>query len=228
MARDLHATSAEDHPPLRKIISVGFPLRDNERAHPMNHLNPSPLAPSSARHGLRKLCLGAAVAAVGLAAWPRSAAAETVVGVDLNFNDAAGDDADSGAGVDVFFGPRLDLAILTLTTELSAGFHDFGGPLDPAVYRGMAGGRLGVGVVIRPSVFAHVGVGHLRYDELIGDGRDGRTNLAGDVGAALDFTLLPLVDLGVQGSYNLIAGDDESEEFEWLQAGVHLTFVLDS
>jgi hypothetical protein len=32
----------------------------------------------------------------------------------------------------------------------------------------------------------------------------------------------------VQGSYNLIAGDDESEEFEWLQAGVHLTFVLDS
>jgi hypothetical protein len=183
--------------------------------------------PNIGHRTLSKLCLGAAVAGVTVAAWPRSAAAETVVGVDLNFNDAmAGDDASSGAGVDLYFGPRLDLAILTLTTELSAGFHDFGGPLDPTAYRAMAGGRLGVGVIIRPSVFAHVGVGHLRFDRF-DDERDGRTNLAGDLGAALDFTLLPLVDLGVQGSYNVIAGDDDNEEFEWLQAGVHVTFVLD-
>jgi hypothetical protein len=176
---------------------------------------------------LPKLCLGAAIAGATISAWPRTAAAETVVGVDLNFNDAmAGDDANSGAGVDIFFGPRLDLAILTLTTELSGGFHDFGGPLDPTVYRALAGGRLGVGVIVRPSVFAHIGVGHLRFDQF-DDERDGRTNLAGDLGAALDFTLLPLVDLGVQASYNVIAGDDDNEEFEWLQAGVHVTFVLD-
>jgi hypothetical protein len=150
------------------------------------------------------------------------------VGVDVNFNNAiAGDDSDSGAGVDIFFGPRLDLAILTLTTELSGGYHDFGGAFDPTVYRGLVGGRLGLGAIIRPSIFAHLGVGHLRFDDLIGDGRDGRTNLAGDLGAALDFTLLPLVDLGVQGSYNVVAGDDDNDAFEWLQAGVHVTFVLD-
>lgn len=174
------------------------------------------------------LCLVAAAAAVTLVAWPQTASADTVVGVDLNFNDSlAGEDSGNGAGVDLYFGPRLDLAILTLTTELSGGFHDFAGELDSTVYRLMAGGRLGVGVIIRPSVFAHIGVGHLRFDEPFGDGRDGRTNLAGDVGAALDFTVLPLVDIGVQGSYNTIAGNDDTEAFEWLQAGVHVTFVLD-
>ena len=173
-------------------------------------------------------CLAAAAAAATLLAWPQTAAAETVVGVDLNFNDSIiGDEAGNGAGVDVYFGPRLNLAILTLTTELSGGFHDFAGALDPTVYRGMAGGRLGVGVIIRPSVFAHIGVGHLRYDDLFGDGREGRTNLAGDLGAALDFTILPLVDLGIQASYNTIAGDDDNDPFEWLQAGAHITFVLD-
>jgi hypothetical protein len=173
--------------------------------------------------------LAVAAAAATLIARPQTAAAETVVGIDLNFNDSlVGEDAGNGAGVDVFFGPRLDLAILTLTTELSAGFHDFAGELDPTVYRGMAGGRLGVGVIIRPSVFAHIGVGHLRFDDAFGDGRDGRTNLAGDVGAVLDFTILPLVDLGIQGSYNTIAGDDDDDAFEWLQAGAHITFVLDN
>lgn len=171
-----------------------------------------------------------AAGAAALVALPRSAAADTVVGIDVNFNNAiAGDDSDSdsGAGVDLFFGPRLDLTILTLTTELSAGYHDFGGDFDPTVYRGLVGGRLGLGAIIRPSVFAHLGVGHLRFDDLIGDGRDGRTNLAADLGAALDFTLLPLVDLGIQGSYNIIAGDDDADAFEWLQAGIHVTFVLD-
>jgi hypothetical protein len=197
----------------------------------MIHRTSRALSPTSA-HGLlrgaRPLSLAVAAATAAFFAWPQTAAAETVVGVDLNFNDSlVGEDAGNGAGVDVYFGPRLDLAILTLTTELSGGYHDFAGELDPTVYRVLAGGRLGIGVIIRPSVFAHIGVGHLRFDDRFGDGRDGRTNLAGDVGAALDFTVLPLVDIGIQGSYNTIAGDDDNEPFEWLQAGAHITFVLD-
>lgn len=189
----------------------------------------APLLASRPAPRRSSLCFGAVAAAAALLAWPRSAAADTVIGLDLNFNDAiGGDDAESGAGVDLFFGPRLDLTILTLTTELSAGFHEFGGDFDPTVYRGMAGGRLGIGVIIRPSVFAHVGVGHLRFDDVFDGGRDGRTHFAGDLGAALDFTILPLIDLGVQGSYNFIAGDGDYDAFEWLQAGVHVTFVLDS
>jgi hypothetical protein len=170
-------------------------------------------------------CLLGLTAALTL--WPRSATAQTTLGIDLAFNDGTDQtETDSGAGVDIYFGPRLDLAILSLTTELSGGLHDFGGPLDPTVYRVLAGGRLGVGFILRPSVFAHVGVGHLRVDELVGSGRDSRTNLAGDLGLALDFTVLPLMDIGLQGSYNVIAGGSDSEAFEWLQAGVHVIFVL--
>ena len=188
------------------------------------------LEPSHAHRAATKLCLAVVAAVATIPTWPRSAAADTVVGVDLNFNDAItednDDDAETGAGVDVFFGPRLDLTLLTLTTELSGGFHDLGGDADPTVYRLLAGGRLGLGAIIRPSVFAHLGVGHVRFDNLLG-GRDGRTHLAGDVGAALDFTLLPLINLGIQGSYNAVAGNDDEQAIEWLQAGVHVTFVLD-
>src|SRR5262245_20701067 len=108
---------------------------------------PSFLNPPSpaARRMLPRVGLCVAATSVLLCALPGSAAAETVVGVDLNFNDSViGDEATNGAGVDVFFGPRLDLAILTLTTEVSAGFHDFGGDLNPTVYRAMAGGALGI------------------------------------------------------------------------------------
>jgi hypothetical protein len=177
------------------------------------------------------LCATLAAGAAALIVFPGSAAADTrtVVGVDLNFNDSVmGDDAGNGAGLDIYFGPRLDLAILTLTTEIKAGFHDFGGPLDPTIYRGMVGGSVGIGALLRPSLFAHIGAGHLRTDDRFGVDRDGRTNLTTDFGAALDVTILPLVDLGIHGSYNVLAGDDENEPFEWLQAGAHVTFVLDA
>ena len=165
---------------------------------------------------------------LGAMTWSSAASAQTTLGIDVNYNDVvdqAGSNA--GAGVDVYFGPRLDLAILALTTELSGGFHDFGGVLEPTAYRLLAGGRLGVGVVVRPSVFAHAGVGHLRFDDPIGPGRDSRTNLGIDLGAALDFTVLPLVDLGIQASYNSILGGETTDAFEWVQAGVHVTFVFD-
>ena len=163
--------------------------------------------------------------------WSGSAAASNTVGVDLSYNDAVGanNGSDAGAGVDIFFGPRMDLGLVALTTELDAGYHDFGGAVAPTVYRGMAGGRLALGAVIRPSVFAHIGVGHLRWNDFPGsDARDSRTSLATDLGAALDFTVLPLVDLGVQLSYNAVTAGSGRPAFEWMQAGAHVIFVFGS
>jgi len=163
--------------------------------------------------------------------WSGSAAAANTLGVDLSYNDAVNESAtNGGAGVDVYFGPRMDLGLVALTTELDAGFHDFGGGLEPTVYRGMAGGRLALGAVIRPSVFAHIGVGHLRWNDFPGsDVRDSRTNFATDLGAALDFTVMPLVDLGVQLSYNVVAAGGANEPaFNWMQAGAHVIFVFGS
>ena len=183
-----------------------------------------------------RACASAAAATGALLAgvcWSGSAAAANTVGIDLSFNGGTRDSrygTDTGAGVDIFFGPRMDLGLVALTTELDGGFHSFGGPADPTVYRGMVGGRLAIGAVIRPSVFAHIGVGHLRWNELPGltDDRDGRTNLATNLGAALDFTLLPLVDLGVQLSYNSVAGGSASPAFDWVEAGAHVIFVFGS
>jgi len=171
-----------------------------------------------------------AAALVVCLSWSGSASASNTVGVDLSYNDAVGDSGtNSGAGVDVFFGPRMDLGLVALTTELDAGFHDFGGSADPTVYRGMAGGRLALGAIIRPSVFAHIGVGHLRWNDFPGaDVRDSRTALATDLGAALDFTVLPLVDLGVQLSYNAVTASSSEPAFEWMQAGAHVIFVFGS
>jgi hypothetical protein len=174
--------------------------------------------------------LGSALAIAGGAVlWSDDASASNTLGVAVDYTDGLHEPGtEPGGGVEVYFGPRMDLALLTLTTELSGGFHDLGGDYNPAIYRLVAGGRLGIGVVIRPSVFAHAGVGHLRYDVPLSDERDGRTNLALDGGLALDFTVVPLVDLGVHVSYNWLAGDDDNNSFEWLQAGVHATFVFGS
>lgn len=184
-----------------------------------------PVARRALRHAATLASLAALTAGISL--WSRPAAAESTLGVDLSFNDA-NDLADTnGPGVDVYFGPRMNLTLLVLTTEISLGFHDFGGEMDPTVYRAMAGGRLGVGAVIRPSVFAHIGVGHLRYDDpFADDGRSGRTNVGADLGAALDFTVIPAVDLGLQLSYNVVAGNNDDPAFDWMQAGAHLVFVF--
>ena len=183
------------------------------------------VAPRALHHALTLASLAALTAGVCL--WSRPAAAESTLGVDLNFNEANDLSDTQGAGVDVFFGPRMDLKLFDLTTEISLGFHDFGGEMDPAVYRAMAGGRLAIPFVIRPSVFAHLGVGHLRFnDPLGGDERDGRTNLAADLGAALDLSVTPAVDLGVQVSYNVVAGDDNYNAFDWMLAGAHVVFVF--
>lgn len=198
--------------------------------HSMNNLS------SSLKRGRSWLrpCT-ALVASVGAllagVCWSGSAAASNTLGIDLAFSDSVRDSrygTPAGAGIDVFFGPRMDLGLVALTTELDGGFHDFGGAADPTVYRGMAGGRLAIGAIIRPSVFAHIGVGHLRWNELpgISDVRDSRTNLATNVGAALDFTLLPLVDLGLQLSYNSIKGGADTPAFDWAEAGAHVIFVF--
>jgi len=193
---------------------------------------------SSLKHARRWLRPCTALVAAGGAllagiCWSGSAAAANTVGIDLSFNDSMRDSrygSDTGAGVDIFFGPRMDLGLVALTTELDGGFHDFGGAADPTVYRGMAGGRLAIGAIIRPSVFAHIGVGHLRWNDFPGvsDVRDSRTNLATNIGAALDFTLLPLVDLGVQLSYNSVAGGSDTPAFDWAEAGAHVIFVFGS
>ena len=155
--------------------------------------------------------------------WSVPARADTALAAEVSYDDAIDSNA-SGIGFDVLFGPRFDLTLLTLGTEIGGGFAAMSGRLDPTVYRGVVGARLGLGAIVRPSIFAHIGLGYMRYDTL-GD-REGRAGFASDVGAAIDFTVLPLMNLGASFSYNNVAGSNSQPAFDWLGFGAHAVFVF--
>ncbi|HVZ33825.1 MAG TPA: hypothetical protein VG963_15460 [Polyangiaceae bacterium] len=200
-----------------KQVTSGSPRPDSLPAPAPRRAGPT----AGAR--LAPLAAGA-LGLVGLLWSGRAAATEHVLGVDIGYEDSAKSGTAQGLGVDVYYGPRLDLTVLTLTTELGVGAHDFSGDFNPTVYRATAGGRLGLGVVLRPSVFVHLGAGNMRYDTL--GGRDNRWGFASDFGAALDFTILPLIDLGVQFSYNNLAASEGQPAFDWVEYTGRILFVF--
>ncbi len=173
------------------------------------------------------------LSAVGLVcalAWARPAAAEVALGFEVNYSEAVDHfETGKGGGVDVRVGPRLELWRMQLTPELSAGMHDLGGFPSPTVLRGLVGGKVAFDLElgIKPTLFAHFGVGRLRYDAAEAVERDAATGMAGDLGASLDVNVLPMLDVGIQGSYNAVGIDLARARFEWIQVGGHVTVILD-
>jgi hypothetical protein len=151
------------------------------------------------------------------------ARAEVPFSVDANYAKPLDvGDATHGFGGQLRFGPRLDLKLITLDSEIVAGgvaFYDAQG--DPAAqsYHGLLGPRLGILWGLRPSVFSHLGVGHTRFAP-----DQNQTSLAGDLGLALDITFLPVIDIGGQAAWNFVAGDGTSPQTQYLTAGLHITF----
>lgn len=132
----------------------------------------------------------------------------------------------TGLGGQVRLGYELEALILSFTPEIAGGYYDFGGSTDPSALRGMAGGRLAVGAFVRPVIFAHAGVARM----WAGDSSRGvdptRTAPAFDGGLALDLTALPVIDLGVHASYNVITSSTDAPTAKWITTGLHLAFVF--
>jgi hypothetical protein len=131
---------------------------------------------------------------------------------------------DTGWGVGLRAGHTWDLLLLSLTPELGGSYHAFGGGPEARTLSGVAGARVGVGFILEPSVFTHFGVGHFGYDTT--PGAVSHTSLTYDFGAALDLTLLPVIDLGAHIDYARILGDSIAS-FSWIAIGAHITFKLD-
>jgi hypothetical protein len=130
----------------------------------------------------------------------------------------------AGAGFDLGLGLRFPGSVWFYTAELTGGFHDFGGALDPTVSRLMLGTRVGLDWIVRPSIFAHLGVGHLSIDDAAQAAvPDIGTDWAGDLGLSLDVRVTPGIEIGAAGSTNWVG---LSKSFDWLQAGVHVTFAF--
>ena len=145
---------------------------------------------------------------------------KTHIAVDFDFSsalDALGSKLGGGGALRV--GQKFTLLLLSLTPELGGSYHAFGGHDETRLYSGFLGGRLGFGKLVEPSVFAHWGIAHL-------EGLQTRTGTVLDGGLALDVTLLPLVDFGVHGGYNVMTANADGSALKYMTFGAQAALVL--
>ncbi|MGC4095456.1 MAG: hypothetical protein QM756_47530 [Polyangiaceae bacterium] len=63
--------------------------------------------------------------------------------------------AEHGWGGGLRFGNEWNLVLVKFTPEIMGNYHAFGGDSEATQWGVMAGGRVGVGLLLQPSVFAH-------------------------------------------------------------------------
>lgn len=127
----------------------------------------------------------------------------------------------SGATGALRAGYVVRLPLIRLTPELVLGYGHLPLEVDVKTYRGAIGGRVSIGSTLSPAAFAHLGYGRCSSSSDV----EHCAGVTYDVGAGLDFTLLPLVDLGVFGAYDAIAAGNGSS-FTWVTLGVQVALVL--
>jgi hypothetical protein len=172
------------------------------------------------RSSLARAAAAASVLTVGLLTASPAHADANKLSLDAGAAFPNGRGNDDGFGIGLRYGHEWDLAILSLIPELGVGYHAFGGPNDADAVTVFGGGRVAIGFVLEPSVYAHAGVGHVATNTT------SFTSLAYDIGAALDLTVIPVVDFGPHVTLAGVAGNERREPFSWLEIGGHLTFNL--
>lgn len=166
-----------------------------------------------------------------VAGTPQIARADTTIAADLNANVPVADDYDfsAGSGFGIRIGQQWHLPLIVLNPELGFSYANFASH-SPTVYRGVVGARLGIGEIVRFGVLAHIGFAHIGYPDRVGDAQlvadADHTGLTFDAGISVDFTLLPLLDLGVHATYNNADTADRLKQLQWLEFGVHAALVL--
>jgi hypothetical protein len=168
----------------------------------------------------------AALALLSTLSLPTAAAAQDQLSLDVEAAYPGNDAYENGFGLGARFGHEWDLVLVSVIPEIGVNHHAFDGDRDADAFAVLAGGRVAVGFVLEPSVFVHAGVGHYNAELLVGEVSE--TNFAYQMGLALDFTLLPVVDFGAHAAYMGIAGDVEEDvdSFDWIALGGHVTFVF--
>jgi hypothetical protein len=129
--------------------------------------------------------------------------------------------ASEGAGGAARLGYDLSLPLIHVMPEAGLGFHKLSGAAGPSIFRGFVGGRAGFGAGVRFDGFVHIGYGSLAF----AGGSTGSPIL--DAGLAIDFTLLPVLDLGIHTSYNTTLKDPGlGDPVRWLGLGAHVAIAF--
>jgi len=191
-------------------------------------------SPSSSFLSLCAMC-AATVAGLWLGA-PSVARADITLAAEARYGTPVGAwtaEPGGGTGTELRLGASLGVPGLLVMPELVAFQHTFdatgGHETQYDAYRLGAGLRVGMGAVVRPSVFAHLGYGWLEgtgSDYVIHE--DGMTM---DLGCALDLTVLPLVDFGISASYVVLSHRDSPNpslpaDNAWVTAGAHVSITF--
>lgn len=170
---------------------------------------------------LNVLFVGAAVAAgIFIPAQAKADSGVTIaaeVGADVVVSDLSDDDTLHAVGpaVALRLGYSFKAPMVRFTPEAKFAFESPGTPRAGML---MGGARLNLSEGVSPAVFAHAG-------RMMGDIRA----FVWDAGVGLDFTLIPLLDIGVYGAfYQARSGTfdfgnstwNNRDKYEWLQIGV--------
>lgn len=173
---------------------------------------------------LRLVNLALALAAgAGLFLTPSTAQAAVALGADLEADIPLDlDDVSTAPAFALRLGWQLHLPLIVLVPEV--GYHHASFGNDVTLNRGFAGVRIGIGEVFRVGAFGHVGVGHATFHYTTVDATV--TDATYDVGGYLDFTLLPLLDVGVHAGYGRVKAGDDVDALEWVPLGAHATLIF--
>jgi hypothetical protein len=166
-----------------------------------------------------------------LASAPETAHASTTIAVDLDYDvPINADHVKSGGGFGIRIGQELHLPLIVVNPEVGFTYASFDDP-GPSTYRGIVGLRAGIGELLRFGLTAHVGYGYANYPADVNI--PGIVNISADHGGFtfdgglfLDFTALPLLNVGVHAAYNQIAGKDQIDPMRWIQLGAHAALVF--
>ncbi len=135
------------------------------------------------------------------------AEAGLALGADMNVGvTTTSAAAEFGGGVTARLGYRVDLGPLWVMPEVGGGYTRFGEGMTPT--RVFGGGRVGLGTVVQPGVFGHMGYGW------------GSPTLGGptmDMGAALDLKAA-IVNAGVHVGVVTVSGE---VPLTWVDMGMH-------
>ena len=146
-----------------------------------------------------------------------------MLAVDGDYSSAIqNDQIKYGGGGALRIGTQRNLFLVTLIPELTLDYHSFDARTrdNAQITTGKLGGRIRFLKILEPGVFAHVGIGHIAGDRIYS-----HTGLAFDAGLTLDFTLIPLIDIGIHGAWNRIFGGYDSG-VSYGTTGVHVALVL--
>jgi hypothetical protein len=151
-------------------------------------------------------------------------AADTAIGVDADgaIPTTESNLLDGGGGFGVRLGSQTHLPLLRLTGEIGYGYERLfadKAPSDWTTHRAFVGGRIGVGELLVPFVFGHVGYGW----RVTSDSSYGGNGIALDGGVGLDVNL-GILAVGGHVGYAFI--DAQPSAPQWVILGLDGTLVF--